>query len=222
MEYFSVIGNEDNNRPYAYYKYAIKWNVDAFTKDGVNNGYIVQKVKVTNTTGIQLNKENEQIQEYYEAWRVENGKCVFPDSTLKVDYDDSFMSYSENLILDAIRDSLWREGMIEYESQFYWININNKLYNVIDNWDYGASMAKDLKSVYTKNCQELDNLIPIQVRPKFTHKVSFKNVDIIQNEIENLYKGWTKTKKEFEKMLKTELGDAGIDEIIECAMEKIN
>lgn len=143
-KYFKIL-EENNNMPYAYYILKIKWNVkNIIGKDKNTDGYIVQKVCVTNTTGLNGLPE----EEYYEAWKVVNGKIENPK---KLDYDDIFSFYPSFLIEECKMDSLGKNGIINYKCNIYWINSKSKYYKLIELWNNEVLYACDLKSVYLKN-----------------------------------------------------------------------
>lgn len=185
-EYFIEKKPPENYRPYAYYSLGILWIPHNIINDGEKNGYIVQKVKFLNTTGIEINRENNDDFEYYEAWKVENEKVVNMENA---EFDDLFSYGNKYVIGDCIRNSLGKTGIIKYSSQVYWIGEKNKIYNIIDKWEEDrVPMSNGLKSVFVNECPEIENYKPIFYRDDFIHHVNFCNKEIIKKAILETFK----------------------------------
>lgn len=163
--YYKII-REDNDKPYAYYLLKILWNVDNIINDNCKNGYIVQKVNITNTTKI---KGLDDI-EYYEAWKVINGKVENIDN---YDYDDIFMWYDSFTMDMCLEHSKGKKGEISYYCEVFWVSENNILYEEVNLWKKGIPLARDLKSILASEFK-YDLGTPIFCR-KFTHKVDYDN-----------------------------------------------
>ena len=186
QEYFKEKEPKENNQPYAYYLLGIHWIPHNIINDGEKNGYIVQKVKFLNTTGIKINQDNKDDFEYYEAWKVENEKVV---NMGQAEFDDAFLYGNKNVIGDCIRNSLGKIGIIKYSSQVYWISEKNKIYNIIDKWkENKVKMSGGLKSEYVNECHELEKCKPIFNREDFIHEVNFCNKEIIKKAIQETFK----------------------------------
>lgn len=183
-KYFDIVNN-DNSKKFAFYDLSINWNLKSIINDDIEDGYIVQMVKFKNTTGIQLSKEEYDNFAYYEAWKIEDGKSV--DRGNKS--DDSFSCGNELSVPANIKCSLGKKGYIEYCSEVYWINKNHELYNMVNNWKYGAiSLANGLKSILVSDCPQLKKFKPLFIREKFIHKVDFIDEKIIEESIKNFFK----------------------------------
>lgn len=175
----------DNNKSFAYYILGINWIPQNIIDDEEKNGYIVQKVRFLNTTGINMNREKNNDIKYYEAWKVENQKVVKQNPQ---DYDDEFSYGNKYILEDCIRNSLGKSGIIKYSSQVYWISEKNNLYNIVNQWEENkVEMSNGLKSTYLKDCPELEKCQPIFKRADFIHKVSFTQKDKIKKEIQKIY-----------------------------------
>lgn len=179
-EYYKINPKNDidNDKPYAYYYLGIDWIPKAIINDKCNDGYIVQKVTLTNTTGI-INIP-EKI-DYYEAWQVENGQCVENGNN---EPDDKFSFADKCLTGEIISKSIGRVGEIKYSTEVYWISKVNELYKIVNDWKYGAvRLAGELKSILVEKCPELHKCTPVFERPEFVHKVSFLDKNIIKSAI---------------------------------------
>ena len=163
-KYYEII-EEDNDKPYAYYCLKIRWNVlNIINNDINNNGYIVQKVNIINTTGLKgLPEEG-----YYEAWKVINGKI---DNPKNYNYDDNFIFYDKMFINECRNISRGITGEITYLCEVFWINSNNMLYDEINLWKNDVLYAGDLKSIYESNFKyKFKNAI---IYRQFSHKVKY-------------------------------------------------
>ncbi len=186
QEYFKEKEPKENNQPYAYYFWGIHWIPNNIINDGEKNGYIVQKVNFLNTTGIEINQDNKDDFEYYEAWKVENEKVV---NMGQAKFDDEFSYGNKYIIGECIRNSLGKIGIIKYSSQVYWIGEKNKIYNIIDKWEENkVKMSNGLKSEYVNECHELEKCKPLFSREDFIHKVNFCNREIIKKAIQETFK----------------------------------
>jgi hypothetical protein len=199
-KYFDVI-SESNDKLYCYYLLSINWIPKNIINDHCNDGYIVQKVNLTNDTGI---KEIKNIS-YYEAWQVQDKKVIKNNHELS---DDTYRYLNINNIDEILKDSLGKVGNISYEAEVYWVSKNNILYDEINSWKYGDVVeAGSLKSILASKCSSFDNISPLFVRDKFIHKVSFKDYDTVRDNFIDIYKDRiikkdTKLKKELYKILK--------------------
>ena len=182
-EYYKVRGKPDNDKPYAEYYLGINWLPKQIINDQYLKGYIVQKVKIFNNTGI----ENISNIEYYEAWKVINGKIDY-NGKENINVDDAFSFFSEIDQSSTIKLSLGKCGIIKYDAVVYWINFKDPLYEKIDCWKYGGVReAGDLKSALVSKCPELALYNPIFTRPTFEHRVSFVDFDTVHETIKELY-----------------------------------
>ena len=188
-KYYEII-NIDNDKPYAYCSLGINWCPKDFINDKCLDGYIVQRVKITNI-GIDIPDAN-----YYEAWKVENEKYVEHTDNKA---DDTFNVGNDLIINDYIILSLGKTGYIKFSAEVYWISKMNELYGFVDKWKEGrVREAGELKSILVKDCKELKNCVPIFKRPDFIHEVSFADKETIQRTIEKTYSERIKRKdKEF-------------------------
>lgn len=191
MKFYDELENV-NNKKFSYCCLKIKWIIPNIVKDRENNGFIVQKVKFVNTTGIE--KYEKQI-EYYEAWKVKNFKIIEEDEN--IEEDDCFCISSKYLIFDSIKESLGKVGEFIFESEIFWINKSDKRYFEIDTWKRnGVKMAGKLKSILVEEYDGLYGCIPICKRPDFIHKVNFVDEELIIKTIQQEFAGYIKNKKE--------------------------
>jgi hypothetical protein len=171
--YWDVLYN-DNQRKYAYFNFSIKWKVSDITKSISSNGYIVQKVTCTNSSSI----SGIELEPYYEAWKVINGKCI---KATACEPDDVFEWGSLSFIQLQIGNSLGKSGEIIYKTQVYWIDERDSLYKTVDLWKEGTVYAAgNLKSCYVVDCCAFDSKRPVFVRPDFIHYVDFTDSEIIK------------------------------------------
>lgn len=205
-----------NNNKFMYYDFRINWIPKDIINDNVSNGYIVQKVKFINTTGIELNNEQIEELEYYEAWKVENWKIIYNDG-LDENYDDRFSGGSKYDKTGCIRNSLGKKGKVEYYSKVYWISVNNPLYKIVDSWDVGTiSLADKLKSIEVSQCKELEKIKEVYNRPNFIHEVDFEKRDTIKKEILSVFKRRIAKKDiEFNNYLVEMLEDTKYEDLID-------
>ena len=135
--YFEVI-ECDNDRAYAYWRYAIKWNVNRIIKEAneTNNGYIVQKVSIKNEAHI----EGVRTITYFEAWRVHDGVVEYQDEYAEnqdeYKYDDLFgvkhkLKYYDE-IEECLDNCIGRCCEVCYHSEVYWVDRSNPIYCSID------------------------------------------------------------------------------------------
>lgn len=181
-EYYEIDpkNDVDNNKPFAYYCLGINWIPEAIINDRCNDGYIVQKVNLTNTTGIRGIPEEI---DYYEAWKVEKGQCI--ECRKNNESDDNFLFFGKYFIGEAIAKSIGKKGCIKYITEVYWISKINDLYKTVDEWERGTvSLAGELKSVLVENCSKLHKCTPVFKRPEFVHNVIFLDKNIIKSAIE--------------------------------------
>lgn len=178
-KYYQIV-NVDNSKPYLYYNLEIDWKVENIIDTDCKDGYIVQKVKIINTTDI---KDIKNI-EYYEAWEVINGNCVGHKDS---EYDDKFFWIGYDMIYYIIAKSIGKNGKIEYQSEVYWISKQNKLYEIVNKWRSQEVLeARKLKSILVENCPEFASCNPIFKRDNFVHKVIFDDKELIKETIENI------------------------------------
>lgn len=183
MKKYCEIVKLDNSKSYAYYNYQINWIVENIINDNCFDGYIVQKVKIENSTNI---KEIRNV-EYLEAWKVSNGKYI-EHSDKKA--DDSFMFLDECFESECLELSIGKSGNIIYNAEVYWISVKNSLYKKIDLWEKGLipEAGRDLKSIYFIDFPQLHRIEPVIIRPTFKHTVSFADSNIVQKGIEECFK----------------------------------
>ena len=123
---YKLVGKEYKNVDG--YQHRILWDVKAIAKKSNANGYIVQRVDA-NTTSPEIEMEKKP---YFEAWRVTDGL------TGNSNYDDEFWA----MYLEA-------DGEATYQTEVYWIDIEDELYSIVDRWKNGAvRMANELPSSY--------------------------------------------------------------------------
>ncbi len=179
--YYEVI--EDTNEhplPYAFYRLAIRWNVEKVAGYNNSNGYILQKVHFdVDVPGV------DNTPDYYEAWKVSNGSC---DS--KFSYDDKFELH-DPCFATNLTGSIGRRGKICYETTVYWIDKQKHAswYGVIDGWpEGGVPMANQLKSAYVKNVPEdLFLGLTYVCQRKYIHQYDCTKPDAVQKSIEHFY-----------------------------------
>lgn len=171
LRYYTVV-NCDNDSPFAYYLLEINWNIEEIAGYSNASGYIVQKVKISNTLGLK-GLDNE----YFEAWPVENGKLKLDRSDLA---DDTFEWLSPS---DALSESVGKRGRITYNTQVFWVDRSDPLYNVPNSWEEGTVCeAGNLKSILAKDCKEFERIAPAFER-EFIHVVDFDNWSVIKESI---------------------------------------
>lgn len=181
MECYEIM-QEDNLRQYAYFKFAIKWNPSAIAKQQNPNGYIVQKVICTNSSSV----GGIETQPYYEAWKISGGECI---GLAYNEPDDIFEWGSLNLICYQIANSFGKTGNVVYQTQVYWIDECDPLYEKVDLWKKGSVYAAgDLKSCYVVDCPSFNSKQPVLVRPDFVHRVDFTDSKIIKKALFELVK----------------------------------
>ena len=169
------IVKEDNSSPYLYYEQSGYWNIEFIAKKSNASGYIVQKVKLINTTTI---SDIEESVHYYEAWRVINGKCIDDENDIP---DDTFKYGCEEIRHILIKKSLGKKGEIKYLCEIYWIDETDIHFKIVDKWKEGGVVyARKLKSVLVEECPELDEKTPVCIRTPFIHKVNFVDRNTIK------------------------------------------
>lgn len=180
----------DNEKPYCYYLLSGYWQVENIINTESKDGYIVQKVKITDN----INNNNCK---YYEAWKVENSRYV--------DYDED--QPDDKFFNSAFMESIGKKGIIRYDAEIYWIDKTNHLYKHIDGWKNGkVSYAGNLKSEEYNNCNYLHSISPLYIRAVFVHNVDFTDKEIIKENIKEFYKDRrTNKKEEFYIFLENEL-----------------
>lgn len=187
-EYYKEF-DKDNDKPYAYYRLKTNWKTKNIINDKCLDGYIVQKVKISNNTGI----SGIDNKEYYEAWKVVNGEC---EKSKKHDYDDKFANEEDeddeiltNKFAIIIANSIGKAGEIKYSSEIFWISKQHDLYKIVDEWQVGCvPESGNLKSILVVECKKFNEykLEPICKRDDFIHRVNFVNEKIITENIQNL------------------------------------
>ncbi len=151
-----------------------------------NSGYIIQKVKYKDTVNFPITKEGFHNLDYYEAWKVSEGKIVYD---IDENYDDNYTVGNPYAIQDAIKKSLGLKCEISYESEVYWINSLNPLVKEIDKWKSGAvSLAGKLKSILVSDFSKLNKYKPLFKRDIFKHVVDFNDKNVILKNLEEYFK----------------------------------
>lgn len=182
---------EDNSKPYLFYEQSGYWNIEFISQKENASGYIVQEVKIINTTGI---PNMDKVAHYYEAWCVSNGKCVDDEDDIP---DDSFKCGSEDIKKQLIKLSLGKTGEIKYICKIYWIDETNTHFKIVDNWkERGVIYAAKLKSVWVNDCPQFAEVAPVCEREVFIHKVNFVDKEIIKDAIIDCYINRIKAKDE--------------------------
>ncbi len=146
----SFYTSKANYTEYMYCWQYAKWNVEKISKSNNANGYIVQMVKM------KIENDNDVIiKQYFEAWKVENGKCceVIDNSQ----YNDLFLIGRD--IYDSFHElkmSIGKSGQSCFEGVVFWIDKCDELYKDIDKWEKSeVEEAKELKS--KKYSEKLEN-----------------------------------------------------------------
>ena len=150
--------SKTNYRKRNKYQLDILWNPENIGGNNCN-GYIVQKVDVKcNIPGIGVEK-----QPYYEAWKVTDG------NTGNTDYDDHFTC-----------SDIENEGVIVYNTEIYWIDIADRLFEDVSKWEPGGvTMANELPSTY--HFPGIENRQPV-----FGRKYEYDNRGMIMKDTVNL------------------------------------
>lgn len=178
-----------NDRPYASYCLRIEWIVENIIYGECQDGYIVQKVKISNDTGVS-GIENK---EYYEAWKVVSGKC---EKNNNENYDDEYLGYFESKhsyegipdpVVMGIVNSIGKVGEIIYSAEVFWISKQDYVYEIVEDWTPGkVPEANQLKSEYVNECPEFSKHKPkfSNKRDDFVHIVEFNDEKVIKNAIQ--------------------------------------
>ena len=196
MKYYDILF-EDNQRKYAYYRFDIRWKVSEIASSSSANGYILQKVMCFNDSKI----GGIETRPYYEAWLVENGRCV---PALWCEYDDSFEWGCKGMIASQIKNSFGKFGSVIYRTQVYWIDRDNDklLFEKIDLWEEGGVYAAgNLKSCYVTECSFLDSIQPVFKRPDFVHQIDFVDENTIEKALHDLKQEFKLDSKKFESLV---------------------
>lgn len=179
-EYIRIV-KENNGEPYLFYQQSVNWNIERISKQEKANGYIVQEVEITNSTGI---PDIDEYIHYYEAWLVKDGKCVYDDDLP----DDSFRGGYEEVRDMMIGKSLGKTGEVKYTCKIYWVDKTDKHYNIVDKWEENSVVhAGKLKAVLASDCPEFADIEPVVIRDPFVHKVDFTDKEIIKKSIVECY-----------------------------------
>ena len=119
MCYYEVIPSTD------IVDHKIKWNVFNIAKEKSATGYILQHIRIT--SNISTTKSDD----YWEAWSVKNGQVE--DSGFS--YDDNWSPLPSFCVAECeeeILNSL--DGVIQYESDVFWIPHTSYIYDEIHTW----------------------------------------------------------------------------------------
>lgn len=181
MNYYNVVHKIHTKHAGCLYK--IKWNVKEISKEDSANGYIVQRFKRYATPANIIQKD----EEYYEAWKVLNGKVCSNDGK-DYKYDDVYRIYitdenalgaSEELLESAIA-SIDTKGRFDFEGDVYWISNHDDLYSIVDGWGTEIAHAGNLQSSY--EFLELKEREPLFTR-SFVHCWNFIEEETIVPEV---------------------------------------
>lgn len=158
------------------FRYEINWNVQAISGSDKANGYIVQHFSSSSVPPNFLIDDTE----YYEAWRLRNGKLVDTGAVC----DDCFSVGST--LEDSIRRSLGTQGEYRFNGDVYWIPAISPLFTIVDSWTPGAvKRAGGLKSSLI--FPELKDEYFIFKREQFVHCWSLITEEEIKAKLEKAY-----------------------------------
>lgn len=117
----------------------IKWNIFNITKEAFATGYILQHMRINSNISAIHNDD------YWEAWSVQHGQ-VDNDG---FSYDDNWSPIPYCLMIgfeDEILNS--PNGLIQYESDVFWIPSSSCIYSEISSWQpVAGSSAGELPTV---------------------------------------------------------------------------
>jgi hypothetical protein len=185
------ITEEDNLKPYMFYRQAGYWNVENIAQESNASGYIVQEVETCCTFEFEGIKQHLH---YLEAWRVVNGQTEDyeednPDDILRCGVDGA-EKY-------CIKASFGKRGYMVYKTKVYWIAEEDSLFEIVDGWkERTVKEAAKLKSVLFEECVEFQRRGPVGKRI-FIHLVDFCDSVSVRNSIVSLYEDQLKSKSEF-------------------------
>lgn len=179
---FYTISKEEYTE-YMYCYQRAKWNVEKISNNNNANGYIVQMLK----REIEIDNDTNTNQ-YFEAWKVENGQCYKFDD---LSYDDIFL-VGESIwdSFNELKMSIGKYGQSCFESNVFWIDKGDELYKDINKWKKsGVQEAKELQSIkYSKKLEEQFIKRHYFKRKPFVHKWDMtKEEDIFRITCRYLY-----------------------------------
>ncbi len=174
-----------------------KWDVEYISKKNEANGYIVQMVKMKIETNDNVKKE----EQYFEAWKVENGLCCKFDSE---DYDDVFgVGKVKDDAFNELKFSIGKFGESCFEGTIFWVDKSDKLYEEVDKWKPGGvDEAVELKSIeYSTDLWKMFKDKVCFSREPFAHKWNMTKEEVVFNVIcEYIYKMCDGYDKKLQKM----------------------
>lgn len=194
MDYYTKIGEE--HKESCMCNIMINWNPKAISKNEAAYGFIVQHF--TRSLITEYSIDIPQNTNYYEAWRVLEGKVKDRGNIC----DDIFSIGNDFQLFDLFKKCAGTSGRYEFTGDVFWIPDNHRLFNLVSSWDeWTVKEAAGLKSTYV--CDDFNLIEPVFSRIPFIHEWDLTDDTFVYNTAKKILFRYCHSRNDKELLLNT-------------------